>query len=260
MSTSLMDFIPRPTLGALIAHRLFHQHCIVEHEEDGTPKDTSTLAVSYKNPHVKELFGSILRGRSWSALTELLAPTSGATDPTSRLIAGNVFEALAHITLPRLRETFYLVPMFRQGLTTKKHKAEPVPFLPANGRWTVIKFSNNAPRGLSMNTYYQGSHTTPLIDSFIFIPCDVAKSRQSSTLYFFQISVSQKKDSISLAGIRLVTDVYNAFAKKHAAFDVCFVLLQPMAVSTTDRTVWTLPDFGFKYRIFFAGLPLRSHE
>ncbi|KAF5343283.1 hypothetical protein D9757_015341 [Collybiopsis confluens] len=305
--TSLVDqvnFAPRTTLLYNISHKIFHQHLIVRARNIIRHAE---FAVSFKSFLIHEEFTKQLRARNWKSLMKLLEATQDATDPTSRILAGNVFEAIVHKSLPNLSTDLIFVPMTpseaegehvseednikgeeaKKGGSEKKQKDKegtkqkderekkpkeqkeeakekrlplfaykvvaedkrlPIDF--KAGRRRMHKFTPPISVGINPNAYYQGSRTTPLIDAFILL---TDKSVAQEVLYFFQYTISKKKDSGSLKGYNMVTDIYYHLRRKYPLLVVRFVLLQPYS---SDNTVWRLPDFDFEYSVYYTGFPI----
>ncbi|KAF5374552.1 hypothetical protein D9757_012416 [Collybiopsis confluens] len=238
--------LPSPTIGSYLIHSIFHQHAVMLDADDLNPVE---FIISFRSYPAEQEFNRELENRSWDSLASLLQ-----VDPTTRkVIAGNVFEYIAHKQLPavdnrRLSLFCMVTEEDDKGFCTHRllANANSVKFI--TGRREVEPFHRTVLEVVP-DTYYWGSRTTPLIDAF-FLDCT---DYPAGVLYFFQFTISKRKEGKAPGGVELLSHIYHlavmaATEMRLSSIVVRFVLLQPIA----RKVVWKLPKFQFPHEVYYC--------
>lgn len=204
LSGGLTDFVDYMTVQALrLSHGVFMEHAVWQERDN---LSNTSFIVQFRTWKAETSCIEHVVKTKWAHLKAVLEITLKNSE--TRGVAGNLFEAVAHQTIP----TQFTAPLEELTLYERsKSKRKSASGLDSRfnsyynsaiarrfkvdfEREEVVNFDFHAPKRIKENCYYRGCRTTPLIDAFLVQKTDGGRM----ILYFLQISTSEKKESTAL--------------------------------------------------------------
>ncbi|KAF5345237.1 hypothetical protein D9757_014077 [Collybiopsis confluens] len=267
MSIDLMPLLDQANCsnGGHLAHKLFHQHLIVK-QPDMIDLARATFRTTFKNEYSEQSFRAEMSSKNWAQLKGLLDMTASSHSSLSHIMNGNIFEMMAHKQVPNSSSTYCCTLMVAHSSTSTTTKwiipkeldnATDIHF--QGGQMGALHLANSVPHRIPSDVYFQGSHTTPLIDAFIL----QLKSGNDvfPVLYFIQYTSAKTKDKPAITGKTLVEEIYKSAVATipNPGFSVRFLLVRDRDNGLSNMS-WRLPIFNFEHKVYHMLLPIEPES